>query len=157
VIAQRLVRRLCEHCKVPYSANLETRMLLGLAPDRPATLYRAEGCPQCHYQGFKGRMAILEILRCDDEIDELIAHGASQQQLLQAARRNGFRSIAEDAARRIVDGVTSIDEAARVVDLNRLVRSATALASARAQTATSDRATGAPIGAALTEVDDGAV
>ena len=49
--------------------------------------------------------------------------GESQQQLLQAARRNGLRSIAEDAARRIVDGVTSIDEAARVVDLNRLVRS----------------------------------
>jgi hypothetical protein len=102
-------------------------------------------------------MAILEILRCDDEIDELIARGESQQQLLQAARRNGFRSIAEDAARRIVDGVTSIDEAARVVDLNRLVRSAAALATAQARTATSDCAAGAPVGAALTEVDDGPV
>ena len=176
VIAQRLVRRLCEHCKVPYDANLETRMLLGLPADRPATLYRAEGCPQCQYQGFKGRMAILEILRCDDEIDELIARGESQQQLLQAARRTGFRSIAEDAARRIVDGVTSIDEAARVVDLNRLVRSqaqptpraaaaapATAMpisampTSATPTTAASHRATGAPARAALTEVDDGAV
>jgi type II secretory ATPase GspE/PulE/Tfp pilus assembly ATPase PilB-like protein len=121
VVAQRLVRLLCVHCKVPYEANTETRQLLGL-PDRPLTLYRAEGCPHCQYQGFKGRIAILEILRCDDEIDELIAREASQHQVLQAARRAGFRTLVEDAARRIVEGVTSVDEAARVVDLERLAR-----------------------------------
>ncbi len=122
IVAQRLVRCLCVQCKVPYDANAETRLLLGLPSDRPVTLYRAEGCPHCQYQGFKGRIAILEILRCDEEIDELIAQDASQHRILQAARRSGFRTLVEDAARRILEGVTSIDEAARVVDLEKLAR-----------------------------------
>ncbi|MGE0314878.1 MAG: GspE/PulE family protein [Lautropia sp.] len=121
IIAQRLCRRLCTHCKAPYDANEDTIAALRLTPGRAYTLYRPEGCPRCDHRGFKGRLALLEILRFDDEFDDMIARNASVHELQRAARRRGFRSLAEDAVRRIVEGVTSIDEAARVIDLGRLV------------------------------------
>ncbi len=121
IIAQRLCRRLCVHCKVPYEANEDTIAALRLTPGRAYTLYRPEGCARCDHRGFKGRLALLEILRFDDEFDDLIARNASVHELQRAARKRGFRSLAEDAVRRVVEGATSIDEAARVIDLSRLV------------------------------------
>jgi type II secretory ATPase GspE/PulE/Tfp pilus assembly ATPase PilB-like protein len=117
IIAQRLVRRLCKHCKQPHAASASECGLLGVHPDRVPTLYRSVGCDQCDYQGFKGRMAIMEILKMDGELDELIAHRATGRELQKAAIAKGFRTLADDGIRRVLDGSTSLDELIRIVDL----------------------------------------
>src|SRR2546428_624580 len=117
VIAQRLVRRLCKHCKQAYQASAGECGILVVQPDRAPTLYRAVGCDQCDYQGYRGRMAIIEILKMDAELDELIAHRATGRQLHKAAVAKGFRTLADDGARRVLDGSTALDELMRVVDL----------------------------------------
>ena len=118
VIAQRLVRKLCPHCKKPYQPEPHETRLLGLASDAPApTLYRASGCEHCEYQGYRGRQAIMELLRLDADLDELIARRATMRDIKQAALAKGFRSLAEDGLRRVREGTTSLEEIGRVVDL----------------------------------------
>src|SRR3954471_4936693 len=85
VVAQRLVRRLCKHCKQPHEPTATERALLAAAGDKSPKLYRAVGCDQCDYQGYKGRMAIMELLKMDAELDELIAHRATGRELQRAA------------------------------------------------------------------------
>jgi general secretion pathway protein E/type IV pilus assembly protein PilB len=118
VVAQRLVRKVCRHCRQPYVANGADCKLLGIKPDaKPPTLYRAVGCDHCDYQGYRGRLAIMELLKIDGEIDELMAGKATARELLKAALAKGFRTLADDGARRVLDGSTSVDELMRVVDL----------------------------------------
>ena len=118
VVAQRLVRKLCPHCKESYSPEGWEARLLGLPPERAApTLYRAVGCAKCEFQGYRGRTAIMELVRMDSDMDELVARRASQREIRNAARAKGFRSLAEDGVRRVHDGITSLEELARVVDL----------------------------------------
>ena len=118
IIGQRLVRRLCPHCRAPQVADALERRLLGLQPDEPAaTIYRAVGCERCAHQGYKGRMAIMEILKVSADLDEAIARRASLRELKHAARQAGFRSLVDDGMRRVLEGSTSLDEVARVVDL----------------------------------------
>ena len=118
VVAQRLVRKVCRHCRQPYVANGADCKLLGVKPDaKPPTLYRAVGCDHCDYQGYRGRLAIMELLKVDGEIDELMASRATARELLKAALAKGFRTLADDGARRVLDGSTSVDELMRVVDL----------------------------------------
>ncbi|HMN79793.1 MAG TPA: ATPase, T2SS/T4P/T4SS family [Burkholderiaceae bacterium] len=120
IIGQRLVRKLCPHCKVPFEADDETALALGMPADGPRTLYRAEGCLRCEYQGYRGRMALQEILCLDEELDDLIARHASTRDILKTARQKGYRTLADDAVRRIIAGSTSIEEAGRVVNLTSL-------------------------------------
>jgi len=89
---------------------------VGARADRPPTLYRAVGCDQCEYQGYRGRMAIIEILKMDGELDELIAHRATGRELQKSALARGFRTLADDGVRRVLDGSTALDELMRVVD-----------------------------------------
>ncbi len=118
VVAQRLVRKLCPHCKQAYSPEPPELRLLGLqdAP-RPPTLYRPVGCELCEFQGYRGRQAIMEILRLDMDLDELVVRRASLRELRDAARAKGFRPLADDGLRRVLDGMTSLEEIGRVVDL----------------------------------------
>lgn len=117
IVAQRLMRRLCKHCKQPYEATPADCKLLGVDPQKAPTLHRSVGCDQCDFQGYKGRLAILEILKFDPEIDEMIAHRATTRELLKAAIERGFKTLADDAIRRALDGNTALDEVLRVVDL----------------------------------------
>ncbi len=118
VVAQRLVRKLCPHCKKPYMPEAHETRLLGLADDAPPpTLYRANGCEHCEYQGYRGRQAIMELLRMDADLDELVARRATMREMKQAAIAKGFRSLAEDGLRRVREGSTSLEEIGRVVDL----------------------------------------
>ena len=118
IVAQRLVRRLCPYCKERGLADPTERRLLGLAPDAPPTVvFRAVGCPRCGHQGYKGRMAILELLKFTPELDELVGRRASKRELVQMALANGFRTLVDDGVRRVLDGATTLTEVARVVDL----------------------------------------
>jgi len=117
VIAQRLMRKLCVHCRVPYDPDPATRRLLNMdeSDDRP--VYRPAGCPKCENQGYKGRLAIMEIFKLDPEIDELIARRATGREIRLAASAKGFRTLADDAISRVLMGQTSLEEISRVVDL----------------------------------------
>ncbi len=117
IIAQRLIRRLCKHCRQPYTATSAECRLLGVKADRPPAIYRAVGCDHCDYQGYRGRLAIMEILKLDVDIDELIARRATSRELQLAAIAKGFRTLADDGARRVLEGTTTLDELMRVVDL----------------------------------------
>ncbi len=118
IIAQRLVRRLCEHCKVPYQAEAhETRLLGNLADGPRPVIYRPGGCEQCGFQGYRGRLAIMELLRINGEMDELIARRSTAREMRQLADRQGFTTLADDGLRRVLDGSTSLEEVGRVVDL----------------------------------------
>lgn len=116
VIAQRLLRRLCPHCRRPAPTDAQERRLLG-SPTEQLILYRAVGCAACDFQGYRGRFAIMELLRIDDDIDELIARRATVREIRSAALQKGFASLAEDGLRRLLEGETSLEELARVVDL----------------------------------------
>ena len=117
VIAQRLLRKLCRTCRQSYSPDAKERRLLGYKTTESATLYRAVGCEQCDYQGYRGRTAIIEILKIDAGIDELIARRATTREILMAAHENGFRTLADDGVRLVRGGVTGLEELMRVVDL----------------------------------------
>jgi type II secretory ATPase GspE/PulE/Tfp pilus assembly ATPase PilB-like protein len=118
ILAQRLVRKLCNQCKEAYEpTDLECRVLGISQGDPPILIYRAKGCIHCDNQGYRGRTAVMELLRFDREMDELIAAGATLKELFLAASRKGFTTLADAAAERVLEGVTSIDEVSRVVDL----------------------------------------
>jgi type IV pilus assembly protein PilB len=120
IIGQRLVRKLCVHCREPFEIDEGLASMLGVSEGAPRRLWRAAGCVRCDYQGYSGRVALQEILRFDEDLDDLLARRASTRDMLVAARAKGFRSLADDAIRRVVDGTTALDEAARVVDLTRI-------------------------------------
>ncbi len=120
VIAQRLVRRLCTRCKRPQRADATTLRLLGhesQASDPAPMVYHAVGCSYCSGTGYKGRTAIMEILKMDADLDELIARRATGREMRKLAEEKGFWSLAEDGVGRIMTGETSLDEISRVVDL----------------------------------------
>jgi type II secretory ATPase GspE/PulE/Tfp pilus assembly ATPase PilB-like protein len=117
IVAQRLVRVLCKECRYPYKPDAQERKLLGIPESEDVTLYRAAGCDMCNHQGYNGRMAIMELLRMDHDLDDLVSRRASTRQIREAALDKGFRPLAMDGIRRIRQGVTSLAEVSRVVDL----------------------------------------
>ena len=118
IIAQRLVRRLCLHCKIPYQAEAHEARLLGNLIDGPRpVIYRPGGCERCEFQGYRGRLAIMELLRINGDMDELIARRSTVREMRQLASRQGFATLADDGLRRVLDGSTSLEEVGRVVDL----------------------------------------
>jgi type IV pilus assembly protein PilB len=118
VVAQRLVRRLCPACKSPITPEDEgTRRILGVDENWRGQIYQHVGCEACDGTGYKGRLAIMELFKMDSDIDELIARRATGREIKEAARRRGFRTLAEDAVSRVLGGETDIDEISRIVDL----------------------------------------
>jgi type II secretory ATPase GspE/PulE/Tfp pilus assembly ATPase PilB-like protein len=117
IIAQRLVRVLCPHCKLAYHPDHNEQKLLGMHPGVAPVVYRAIGCDLCRNQGYSGRLAIMELLKMDNDIDDLVARRASIRDFKHTALEKGFRPLAADGMRRILQGVTSLAEVTRVVDL----------------------------------------
>jgi type IV pilus assembly protein PilB len=117
ILAQRLVRRLCHTCRQSYEPDAKERRLLGFSSSERAAVFRAVGCEKCDYQGYHGRQSILELLKIDAGIDELIARRATAREILTAARASGFKTLADDGVRLVRQGVTSLEELMRVVDV----------------------------------------
>ena len=119
VLGLRLVRRLCRHCRSTYEppyAELE-RLGMGDDPDLPL-LFRSSGCGECGHSGYQGRLALLELLRFDTALEEVVARGATGRELLETAKANGYETMVEDGIRRIREGATSVNEVSRVLDLS---------------------------------------
>lgn len=112
VIAQRLLRLLCEHCKAPYSPDAGERALLADAGEVDV-IYRAEGCGHCKHTGYLHRTAIFELVEIDEVLRQLIHDKAGEAQLL-AHVRTTTASIVQDGLRRVLNGDTSIEEVLRV-------------------------------------------
>ncbi|MEZ0318269.1 MAG: GspE/PulE family protein, partial [Methylophilaceae bacterium] len=122
VVAQRLVRVLCPHCKEAHTPNDDERKLLNVTQSQDVTIYRHVGCKRCNYTGYRGRMAIIELLRIDNDIDGLVARRAHMDELRKMAHEKGFVTLADDGARRIIEGYTSLAEVMRVIDLTSRIR-----------------------------------
>lgn len=116
VIAQRLVRKICPECKKAYTPGPldDERLFLGVGPDEPLTLYKGEGCASCNYTGYKGRMAIHEVMPVYADMKEPIMRNANSQELFEMARSKGARTMREDGIKKILKGETTIAELVRV-------------------------------------------
>ena len=113
VLAQRLVRVLCPHCKEAYQADEAECKLLGVPFAQPPTLYHARGCAECHQQGYRGRTGIYELVVFDNHLRTLIHNAASEQDMTRHARTLG-PSIREDGRRKVLEGATTVEEVLRV-------------------------------------------
>jgi general secretion pathway protein E len=116
VLAQRLVRKLCPHCREPYHAlpELAAQLRLPVAAGERPTLFRARGCERCQGSGYFGRIAVMEFLPVSEEIRRLVLHHATAQEIHRAGAAEGMRSMYEDGMRKAVHGITSIEEVLRV-------------------------------------------
>jgi type IV pilus assembly protein PilB len=116
VVAQRLVRKICPECKKAYTPgpHSDERIYLGMKDDEPLTLYKGEGCPACNYTGYKGRMAIHEVMPVYPDMKELIMRNANSKELFDMARSKGAKSIREDGINKVLTGKTTISEILRV-------------------------------------------
>ncbi|MEI8291206.1 MAG: GspE/PulE family protein [Verrucomicrobiota bacterium] len=123
VLAQRLVRVLCPHCKqADNSATAQTlKAKLGIAADK--VVYKSVGCRECRNTGFFGRHAIFEWMDTDEEIRQLILKSASTDQIRNAARRAGMTTLAEDGWRLVAAGVTTVEEVLSVTTAKEVERS----------------------------------
>lgn len=118
VISQRLIRLLCPHCKIEKVPNEIESKLLNIQIDATKhKIYDAKGCSRCGNTGYKGRVAIIEALRINAELDEQIAKRATLGQLKATAKKTGYITLADDAVRCVLEGKTSLNEVSRVIDL----------------------------------------
>ncbi|WP_047551932.1 GspE/PulE family protein [Methylotenera sp. G11] len=122
VVAQRLVRVLCPHCKEAYVPDEFERKILRLKADDRPQIFKAKGCGHCNLNGYRGRMAIMELLRIDSDMDALISRRAHLDELQKMAFEKGFVTLAEDGVRRILEGHTGVAEVMRVIDLTSRIR-----------------------------------
>ena len=115
VVSQRLVRRICPHCKRAYHPASDELALLGLDDAPDLVFYKGEGCPDCHHTGYTGRRAVFEILMIDAPLRRLITAGASADELADEARRHGFTTMRERCRDLVLHGETTAEEAARTI------------------------------------------
>jgi type IV pilus assembly protein PilB len=115
IVAQRLVRRICAQCKESFVPNEEQIMELALRPEDIGgkTFHRGRGCDRCNRTGYKGRMALFEIMTMDDTLRELIMAQANTSVLRAESRKRGMRTLREVGLLSIYDGQTTIDEVVR--------------------------------------------
>ncbi len=113
IVAQRLVRVLCAHCKEPYIADPVECGFLGIDPQNPPTLYRPKGCDSCRSNGYHGRTGIYETLLVDEEVRRMI-HSQDSEQTITNYIRTKMPSIQENGMKKVLEGLTTIEEILRV-------------------------------------------
>jgi len=125
IVCQKLLRKLCPACKEGYTPSRERVAKLNLPPDKIEQFYRPPGertdekgrpiiCPTCYGTGYLGRTAAFELLEVNDEIRQLVTQGGSLEQIQAACRRAGMLYLQEQALRKVIEGITSIEEVIRV-------------------------------------------
>jgi general secretion pathway protein E len=114
VIAQRLVRLVCPHCKAPASYAADTLAGVGLSAADNVTFVKGTGCDRCANTGYRGRTGVFEILMIDPAMHDLIGARADSRRIRDTALRGGFKSLRDDALSKAVLGQTTLDEVIRV-------------------------------------------
>ena len=127
-MAQRLVRRLCPHCRVEAPIEGEDQKTMEpllrniphpeSLPENRRIMYLPKGCDKCHGLGYKGRIAVVEVVLMDREIEETVRKTSSEREIWKAASHQKIRRMAQDGAVKVLQGVTSLEELARMVDLH---------------------------------------
>ncbi len=115
LVAQRLIRALCERCREPYTPPEDLLARLGVPASPVPTFYKAVGCAHCGQKGYKGRVAIFEIMPIDEPIKDLITRHGTSDQIRDVAVAAGMHTLQQDALRKVLSGITSLEEARRVV------------------------------------------
>jgi general secretion pathway protein E len=120
VLAQRLARKLCTHCCEMYMATREEMLEARFSPEQAATadgvgLYRKRGCPRCNQTGYKGRIGIYQLMVMTEDVSRLAAQHASREELERAALETGMKTLWDDGLSKVVSGLTSLEELARVL------------------------------------------
>ena len=119
VLAQRLARRLCTHCKEPYTATREMLRKNDFPPevlDRDdVTLYRARGCSRCNNTGYKGRLGLYEVMIVSEAVRRLTVERKSADEISRVAEAEGMKTLREDGIDKVLQGLTSVEEIARVI------------------------------------------
>lgn len=115
IVAQRLVRKICTHCRKEYQPGEEELMEIGLLAEdvQGKKFYYGPGCDFCNRTGYRGRLGLFEIMTFNDEIRDLIMNQASTNVLRDAARKNGMRMLRENGLQAVLEGITTIEEVAR--------------------------------------------
>ena len=110
VIAQRLVRKLCSHCKKMRPATSEEKRVLRMNTQENVNVYEPCGCDFCSHTGYYGRIGVFEIMEVNDEIRDLIAENGTTEELERAARNSGMRTLRENGINYVLNGTTSVEE-----------------------------------------------
>jgi type IV pilus assembly protein PilB len=115
ILAQRLVRKICPHCRTPYDPNRDQLFELNLKPEdvRGKKFHYGEGCDKCNNLGFKGRSGLYELLMMNDELRDMISKGSSTDQLRKYGREHGVKGLREAGLAALFGGVTTLDEVVR--------------------------------------------
>ena len=119
-VAQRLIRKICPHCKVTYQPKKEELQLLKDYLPSDITFYKGAGCKYCNFTGYYGREMISEVLIVNNEISKLINEGKDRETILQEAKKTGFISMIEDAVNKLKAGITTVEEVLRVVKVDNI-------------------------------------
>ncbi len=116
ILAQRLARKICPNCKAEEKVPPPALVKVGFTEEEAASLkvYKGKGCPVCNNSGYKGRIALYEVMLARDEIKELVLQGASTDEIKKAAVRGGMKTLRMSGLTKVKDGVTTIDEVLRV-------------------------------------------
>ncbi len=123
ILGQRLVRRLCEKCRVERNATTEEQTLMTRVMDQPIaihTIFDAGGCEVCGQSGFKGRLGIFEAVRVDKALDEALSLDTREDSLRAATKAQGIPNLQQDGVMKVLAGLTSLDELSRVIDLHNI-------------------------------------
>jgi len=112
IIAQRLVRKICEHCKEPITLSEEVLKRLGIDPKqaKDSVFYQGKGCTACGETGYLGRLPIFEFLVIDDDIRKLIISGDSEAQIRESSRQKGYGGLLESGVNKTLAGLTTAEE-----------------------------------------------
>ena len=116
ILAQRLVRKVCNGCRTSYTSTEEEMAILNIT--EPVTLHKGEGCDKCSKSGYSGRVGLYEIMTMNREVQELVTAGASTFQIQDAAVKNGMLTLGMDGKRKIYEGLTTVAEVTRVLGLD---------------------------------------
>ena len=114
IIAQRLVRRLCNSCKIETTPDADERELLGLSADEPVKIYKPCGCSMCDDTGYKGRIGVYEIMEVTPDLKRIIAKNGTADEIKDCALREGMNTLRMSATRYVLDGITSVSEMKKV-------------------------------------------
>jgi type II secretory ATPase GspE/PulE/Tfp pilus assembly ATPase PilB-like protein len=114
ILAQRLVRKLCQNCKEAYEPSLNERRQMEKFGGSVESLYRPKGCPRCRNLGYSGRIGIYELLVPDDRMIDLISQGATLNQVRELAREQEMKSLRADGIEKVKTGITTLEEVYRV-------------------------------------------